>query len=134
MTLPLLAAGALALLGAAVHGARGEALVIRQLDAGSLPSSPFGGPRMTMAMIHASWHLTTVAFLATGVALVAAGVALDGDARRTVAVLAAATMSGFAAVVVGLGAAHLRSLRDMLRHPAPVVLTGAAALAWWGAL
>jgi hypothetical protein len=81
-------------------------------------------------MIHATWHMTTVAFLAVGAALLLAGSVLHGDTARGIGLLAAGASTGFAAVAVGLGA----SPRSMLRHPAPAVLTATAALAWWGAL
>jgi hypothetical protein len=41
---PLVAAGCLAVLGAAVHGLGGEVLVVRKLAAGMLPPTRFGGP------------------------------------------------------------------------------------------
>ena len=130
----LIVAGGLLLLGAAVHGGAGEAFVMRRLSTAALPSTRFGGPNATLAMVHASWHLTTVAFLAVGVALVLAGTVLDGDAAEAVALIAASAASGFAAVVVVLGAASSRSPRLLVRHPGPIILTATAALAWWGAL
>ncbi len=134
MNVPLIVAGCLAILGAAVHGVGGEVLVVRKLSRETLPSSRFGGPGMTKAMIHATWHLTTIAFLSIGLALLLSGTLLDGDTARGIGVVAAATSTGFAAVVVGLGGAHLRSPRSLVRHPGPVVLSATAALAWWGAL
>lgn len=134
MNVPLIAAGALAILGAAIHGAGGEVLVVRKLSPGMLPSSRFGGPRMTKAMIHAAWHLTTISFLTVGVALLLSGSVLEGDAARGIAVVAAAAATGFAALVVAVGAAYMRAPRTLFRHPAPAVLTATAALAWWGAL
>jgi hypothetical protein len=131
---PLIVAGALAVLAAAVHGVGGEVLVVRKLSPGALPASRFGGPRMTMAMIHATWHLTTIAFLTVGAALLLAGSVLDGDAARALAFAGAAAFTGFAAVVVGMGAADTRSVRSSFRHPGPAVLTAVAALAWWGAV
>jgi hypothetical protein len=131
---PLIAAGALAILGAAIHGVGGEVLVVRRLSPETLPSSSFGGPRTTKSMIHAAWHLTTIAFLAVGSGLLLSGSVLDGGAARGIAILTAAAATGFAAVVVGLGAAEARSLRSLLRHPGPILLTATAALAWWGAL
>jgi hypothetical protein len=130
----LIVAGSLAVLGAAVHGIGGEVLVVRKLSPEMLSASAFGGPRMTRAMIHVTWHLTTVAFFTVGVALILAGSVLEGDAARGVGLLAAGTSTGFAAVVVGLGAANTKSPRLLLRHPGPVVLTATAVLAWWGAL
>ena len=134
MNVALVLAGSLALLGAAIHGVAGEVLVVRKLSPATLPSSRFGGSQMTMAMIHVTWHMTTIAFLTVGVALLLAGSVLDGDAAKGIAVVAAAACTGFAALALGMGAATTRSPRAMLRHPAPILLTTTAALAWLGAL
>jgi hypothetical protein len=128
----LIVAGSLSLLAAVVHGVGGELLVVRKLSPGTLPPSTFGGPRLTKAMIHASWHLTTVGFVTVACALLLAGSVLDGDAARAMGVLAAGACTAFAAVVLGLGAAS--GSRSLVRHPAPLLLTATAALAWWGAL
>jgi hypothetical protein len=132
--LPLIVAGSLAMLGAAVHGVGGEVLVVRKLSPGMLPSSRFGGPGTTKAMIHVTWHMTTIAFLTVGCALLLSGSVLHGDAARGIGLVAAGASTGFAALAVGLGAASARSPRSLFRHPAPAVLTVTAALAWWGAL
>jgi hypothetical protein len=134
VNVPLIVAGAVVLLAAAIHGVGGEVLVVRKLTPGTLPSSPFGGPRMTRTMIHVTWHLTTVAFLTVGSALLLSGSVLDGDTARGFALLAATASTGFAALALGLGAAGTRSPRSLFRHPGPVALTLIAALAWWGAL
>jgi hypothetical protein len=130
----LIVAGSIAILGAVIHGGAGEALVVRKLSPDLLPASSFGGPRTTMAMIHVTWHLTTIAFLGVGIALLLSGSVLGSDAARAVALVAAAMSTGFAAVVIGLGAADARTARSLLRHPAPALLSATAALAWWGAL
>jgi hypothetical protein len=137
VNVPLIVAGSLAILGAAVHGLGGELLVLRKLSPAMLPSSRFGGPRMTMAMIHVAWHMTTIAFLTVGSALLLSGSVLDGDTARGIALVAAAAATGFAVLAVGLGAAYTkppRSPRSLFVHPGPAVLTATAALAWWGAL
>ena len=134
MNVALVVAGSLALLAAAVHGAAGEVLVIRQLSTERLAGTRFGGPRMTKTMIHVTWHMTTVAFLTAGSSLLLSGTVLHGDTAKGIAVVAAAAMTGFAALAVGLGVAQMRSPRSLFRHPAPAVLTLAAALAWLGAL
>jgi hypothetical protein len=85
-------------------------------------------------MIHVTWHITTVAFVAVGCALLLAGSALHGETARGFGLLAAGASTGFAAIAVGLSAAYTNSPRSLFRHPGPVVLTAAAALAWWGAL
>ncbi len=134
MNVPLIVAGSLAILGSAIHGGAGEVLVVRRLSTGMLPSSPFGGPRTTKLMIHVTWHLTTIAFLTVGCALLLSGSILHGDTARAVGLLAAGASTGFAALAVGLGAAYTRSPLILFRHPGPAVLTATAALAWWGAL
>jgi hypothetical protein len=130
MNVALIAAGSLAILGAAVHGVAGEVLVVRKLAPAMLPPSRFGGPRATKAMIHATWHMTTIAFLTVGFALLLAGSVLQGDAAQAIALMGAGAANGFAALAVGMGA----SPQSLFRHPAPVLLTATAALAWWGAL
>lgn len=134
MNVPLIVAGSLAVMGAAVHGVGGELLVVRRLSPGVLASSPFGGSVMTKAMIHVTWHMTTIAFLTVGVALLLAGSVLHGDATRGIALVGASASTGFAALAVGLGAVYTRSPRSLFRHPGPAVLTATAVLAWWGAL
>jgi hypothetical protein len=131
---PLIVAGSLALVGTAVHGLGGELLVVRKLSPGTLPSSRFGDPGMTRTMIHVTWHMTTIAFFTVGSALLLSGMVLDGDAARGIAMVAAAASTGFAALAVVLGGAYKRFPRSLLRHPAPVLLTATAALAWLGAL
>jgi hypothetical protein len=133
MNAPLIAAGCLAILGASIHGGAGEVLVMRKLSPAALPSTPFGGPRMTRAMLHVSWHLVTVAFLVTGVALLASGSVLDGDAARAVARVGALATTGFAAVALVLGVAYTGSPTSIFRHPGPILLTTVAALACWAA-
>jgi hypothetical protein len=134
VNVPLIVAGSLAILGAAIHGVGGETLLVRRLSPGMLPSSPFGGPRTTKTMIHVTWHMTTIAFLTVGSALLVSGSVLHGDTARGVALLAAGASTASAALAVGLGAAYAQSPRFLLRHPGAVVLTATAALAWWGAL
>jgi hypothetical protein len=126
----LLVAGSLALLAAAVHGVGGEVLVVRRLSPTVLPSSPFGGPVMTKTMIRATWHMTTIAFLTVGSALVLSGSVLHGDTARGIGLIAATESTGFATLAVG--AAFARAPRSLFRHPAPAMLSAVAVLAWWG--
>ena len=133
MNVPLIAAGSLGIIAAAVHGVGGEILVVRKLSPGGLPPSRFGSPRMTKAMIHVTWHITTIAFLTVGSALLISGLVLHGDTAQGIGFVAAGASTGFAAVAAVLGGAA-QSPRSLLVHPGPAVLTATAALAWWGAL
>jgi hypothetical protein len=126
----LLVAGSLALIASAIHGVAGEVLVVRRLSPRVLPSSRFGGPGMTKAMIRVTWHITTIAFLTVGSALVLSGSVLHGDTARGIGLVAAGASTGFAAVA--MGGALVLGPRSLLLHPGPVVLTAVAVLAWSG--
>jgi len=130
VNVPLLVAGSLALLGAAIHGVGGEVFIVRKLLPEMLPSTRFGGPRATKTMIHVTWHMTTIALLTVAAALLLSGSVLHGDAARALGLVAAGASSGFAALAVGMA----DSPRSLFRHPGPAMLTTTAALAWWGAL
>jgi hypothetical protein len=112
VNIPLIVAGVLALLGAAIHGGAGEVFVVRRLSPAMLPATRFGGPRTTKTMVHVTWHMTTVAFLTVGSALLLSGSILDGDTARGAGVVAAGAATGLAVVTVGLGAAYARSPRS----------------------
>ena len=132
MNVPLFLAGLLAVVGAGIHGLGGERWVLRKLWHEPLPPTRLGGPRMTKAMVHVSWHLATFAFLAAGIGMVVTASVLDGDAAEALGIFTAATFTGFAAIALGVGGAG--NPRAVLRHGGPLVLSAAAALAWWGAL
>ncbi len=135
MNVPLIVAGSLALLGAAIHGGVGDAVVVRKLSPEVLPSSPFGGPGLTKTMIRVTWHITTIAFITVGSALLLAGSVLHGDTARAIGVLAATASTGFAALAVGGGIAQVmrsKSDRRVTLHPGPAILTAIAVLAWVG--
>jgi len=134
VNVPLIVAGSLAIVGAAIHGVGGEVLIVRKLSPEMLPSSRFGGPRTTKTMIHVTWHLTTIAFLTVGSALLVSGSVLHGDTARGIGLFAAGACTGFAGLAGGLGAAYAQSPRSVLRHPGPALLAATAALAWWGVL
>jgi hypothetical protein len=133
-TVPLIAAGSLGLVGAAIHGGAGELLVVRKLSPATLPATTFGGPRMTKTMIHVAWHMATVALVTAGLALLLSGSVLEGDTARGVALVGAGASTAVALVALSLGGAARQFPRALLRHPGPAVLTATAVLAWWGAL
>ena len=50
MNVPLIVAGSLAVIGAAIHGAAGERLVVRKLSLDVLPPTRFGGREIGTAL------------------------------------------------------------------------------------
>jgi hypothetical protein len=92
---------------------------------------------MTKLMIRVTWHLTTMAFVIVGCALVLSGSVLHGDTARGIGLLAAVASTGFAALIVGSAVAQApRYLagteRRMMLHPGPILVTAVAVLAWVG--
>ena len=137
MNVPLVVAGCLSLLGAAIHGGAGEVLVVRRLSRRVLPSTRLGGPEMTKTMIWVSWHLATIAFAVVGSALVLSGSVLHGDTARGVGLVAAAASTAFAALMLGAkvvqGVRFFRTGdRRALWHFGPEAFAAIAVLAWVG--
>ena len=131
MNVALLLAGVLSFVAAAIHGIAGDVLVVRRLEVGTLPSTPFGGPAASKLMIRVSWHLVTTTFAILGAGLVAC--AFDGaqDACRRTVILVASAFSAFAFITIA-AALWANGPAGLFRHPAPTALTAIAVLAWWG--
>jgi hypothetical protein len=129
VTPQFLVAGALALVGAAIHGGAGEVLILRKLFSGELPSSRFGGPVATRAMIRVTWHVATLTFAVLGSALATCGFLGPGDGCRGIGVVAASSFTGFLALAVVVA---LQRPRGLIRHRGPVMFLAVAALSWWG--
>lgn len=131
MTPQFLVAGAIALLAAAIHGGAGEALILRKLFSGELPSSRFGGPAATKVMIRVTWHVATLTFAVLGSALATCGFLGPGEACRGIGFVAASAFTGFVALAILV---TLQRPRRVIRHPGPLAFLAVAALAWWGTL
>ena len=131
--LPLVIAGLLALVAASIHGIAGDRLVLRELFAGELPRTRFGGRSMTRSMVHVTWHITTFAFFAAGVGMLVSALVLEGGAAQGVAVFSAATFTGYAGVCAALAMAQ-QPFRALKQHPGPLILSAVAVLAWLGAI
>ena len=130
MNWPFAIAGFLALTGAAVHGILGEKIVVTKLRTETLPSSRFGNATMSLLMIRATWHITTLAFLVLGSALVACTPA-SSAACEGVGRVSAIAFASFFVLTIGLAAPHVR--RTVRRHPAPLIFLAVAVMAWVGA-
>jgi len=135
MSNPLyLAAGALSLMAAGIHGAVGERLVVARLERTSLPATPWGGPAVSHLLIRVTWHIVTLAFAASGVALATCAWTSIGPACSGAARLVAASFGAFFLLSVGLAAVRRRDMRILARHPAPLIFAAVAILAWKGSL
>ncbi|HJP67129.1 MAG TPA: hypothetical protein VKA30_12610 [Actinomycetota bacterium] len=137
MSNPLyLAAAALSLMAAAIHGGAGERLVVTRLPAQTLPATRFGGPAMSLLMIRVTWHIATLVFAAAGVALALCSWGSTSSSCAGLARFVAVCFGGFFLLAFGLVVARRKrfDLRPMLRHPGPLVFAAVAVLAWIGSV
>jgi len=130
MDVGLAIAGTLCVLLAAGHATLGLVWILPGLDDEHLGSSPFGGPKLSAATIHASWHIVTVFALASGVIL--SWLAWDPTANPKVIVLRvfAGMWLSIASVAMWAGLRRARRFRDLLRLPVPVLFVVVAVLSW----
>jgi hypothetical protein len=132
MSWPILTAGALGLLAAAIHGGVGEWLLLRKIPRDTLPATLSGSPATSWLMVWVSWHIVTATFALTGLALVYVGTHAGTAMAPGVAMLAGVLYACFAAFVVASAASSGEPLA-LIRHPAPIGLSAIAVLTLWGA-
>jgi hypothetical protein len=109
------------------HTTIGLRWVLPNLTKGSLPSTPFGSPSMTLGMVRFTWHVVSVLLLGFGILLMALAWAPGADPKtlllRWVAVL------WLAATALACWNARRRP-RSLLRLPVPLVFVVIAVLCW----
>lgn len=130
MNWPLIAAGAIAVIGTFIHGVIGDRIV-RGLDPETLQSNPFGSGRNSKFLIRVTWHFTTIAFAVLGVATVVAGIRPQSQAAMGIAYSAGASFTCWALFVLVAGLKRGGS-RQVFAHPAPLMLSATAILVWLG--
>ena len=131
MNWPLAIAGVMSLGAAAFHGIAGDLLLLRPLRREALPSSFLGGPESSRRMMRASWHLVTLTFAASGLALLFAGMRSASVYAPGMVRLLGLLYSTFALLVLAGAVLPPRPL--LFRHPAPLGLSAIAVLIWVGA-
>jgi hypothetical protein len=109
------------------HAAIGFRWILPSLSKDSLPDTPFGSSRLTLAMLRFTWHVVSLMLLAFGFLLMTLALAPDADPKtlllRWLAVfwLAAVALAGWSA---------RRRLRSIIRFPVPVVMLLIAVMCW----
>ena len=111
------------------HETLGSVWVLRGLTGENLPRIPFGGPAMSAATIHATWHIVTVFALSVGALLIM--LSLDVADPKTLLLRVFAVMwLTIAGVAIWAGARRVRRFRDLFRLPVPVFFIVVAVLCW----
>ena len=121
-----LACAALILISSAIHSGLGEALIFARMEGECLPSTPFGGRRMTFQLLRGTWHLLSAVCLVLAAGLVYFS-SSSSDPRGTGVALVVTAV--FATMGLGILAHDPRML---FRHPACLLFLSIAYLAWCG--
>ena len=129
MNWSIFAAGAMMLIGAALHGVLGDG-VLRKIGGLELPPNPFGSPADTRVGLRITWHFGTIAFACAGLGLVAAGLQPQATFAIGVTYLSGALLSCFA-LIGGTVRIYRNGLSSLFKHPV-LILIIAAVLVWSG--
>jgi hypothetical protein len=109
------------------HTTIGLRWVLPNLTKGSLPSTPFGSPSMTLGMVRFTWHVVSI--LQVGFAILLMMLAWAPDADPKTLLLRWVVAFSLAATALACWQARRRP-RSLLRLPVPLVLVVIAALCW----
>lgn len=129
MNIPFLIAGALALLGGAVHTYGGE-YTLRRTATEAFPSLPNGSPAIAKAELRFVWHMVTIDLFFFGGLLFLLGFGtLSADYGKLVTALF--VLYSFPIALLPL--LTLRTPMTLLRAPQWILTLAIASLAWIGA-
>jgi hypothetical protein len=127
MSLGLAIAGLGCFLLAFGHATIGRRWVLPNLAGGSLPSTPFGPPSMTLGMVRFTWNLVSVVLVGFGILFMALALAPSADPKALLLRWSAAFW--LAATALACWPARRRP-RSLLRFPVPLVFLVIAAMCW----
>jgi hypothetical protein len=109
------------------HTMVGLRWVLPSLREVRLPSTPFGPPSMSLAMVRFTWHIVSVLLLAFGILFMTLAWAPDADPKTLLLRWSAAVV--LAATALACWQARRRP-RSLLRLPVPMVLVVIAVMSW----
>jgi hypothetical protein len=123
-------AGLICVVMAFGHNTIGLVWVLPSLTEERVPSTPFGPPSMTVAMLRVTWYIVTVFLLALGGLLLMLAWGADVDPKMLLLRWFAAMW--FAATIMFGWVARrgLRNPRQLLRLPVPLLWVVVAVLCW----
>jgi len=109
------------------HATLGLRWVLPNLTKGSLPSTPFGPPSMTLGMVRFTWHIVTVMLLAFTSLLLMLAWTADANPRT----LLLRWFAAFWLAVTGMAFWNSRRrLRSLRRLPVPLLNMVIAVMCW----
>lgn len=130
MDVGLAIAGLICVTLALGHTTVGVVWVLPNLTEERLPSTPFGPPSMTVAMVRVTWYIVTVFVLALGGLLLTLAWAEDASPETLLLRWFAAMWLAATAMAVWVVPLRRRNLRNVLRLPVPLLWVVVAVLCW----
>jgi hypothetical protein len=109
------------------HATIGFRWILPSIGADGLPRTPFGPPRLTLAMLRFTWHVLSIVLVALGVLLLTLALAPDADPKTLL--LRWLAVFWLAAVALAVWNSR-RRLRSIVRFPVPVVMLVIAVMCW----
>lgn len=112
------------------HQTIGVVWVLPHITEDSLPRTPFGASRMTVAMVRVTWYIVTIFVFSVGGLLFT--LAADGslDARDNVLRWLAVMWAAAAVMALWVARPALRNPSGVLRLPVPLFWVIVAVLCW----
>jgi hypothetical protein len=109
------------------HTTIGLRWVLPNLTKGSLPSTPFGPPSMTLGMVRFTWQVVSVVLVGFGILFMTLAWAPDADPKTLLLRWCAAFWLA-ATALAGWNARRRPS--SLLRLPVPLVFVAVAVMCW----
>lgn len=124
------AAGVLSLLLGVAHETLGVVWVLPRLSSDQFRPTPFGGARLTLAMVAATWHLITVFVFGIAAVLIVLGVSPEADATTVVLRVFGAAWITAAVVATAVALDRVRQFGNLFRFPVPIFFVIVGLLCW----
>jgi hypothetical protein len=109
------------------HTAIGLRWILPALKGVELPGTPFGSPRVSVAMLRFTWQVVSILLVALGILLTTLAWAPGADAETLLLRWLAAFWLAAAALAIW---SVRRRPRTILRLPVPVLMLVVAAMCW----
>ena len=115
------------------HMTIGVVWALPRLKETRLPSTPFGAPSMTLAMVRVTWHIVTIFVLTVAGILLTLAWTAAPDPKELILRSFAAMWFAATAMAVWVAGLTVRKLRNLLRLPVPLLFAVVAVLCWMAA-